>query len=53
MRGFPDINPKVVQGFIRQSILCSVYNAHILEKVDLPIPECWFSDYILLIIFSR
>ena len=53
MRGLPDINPKVVQGLIRQSILCSVYNAQILENVDLPIPQCWLLDYILLIIFSR
>ena len=51
----PGINPKVAQGFIRQSILCSVYKAQILENVDLPIPLSWLLDYfiILLSIYSR
>ena len=47
----PGINPKVAHGFIRQSILCSVYKAQILENVDLPIPLFWLLDYSLRIIY--
>lgn len=46
----PGINPKVDHGFIRQSILCSVYKAQILENVDLPIPLFWLLDYFITLV---